>query len=203
MKANDEAVRETDRLEQLQDRFELWRRDHPGRHRLPQELWCAAAELAQQCGLYRTAKRLRLGYDSLKRHMPNSAVVRGKRLRRPKFVELLPSSPMAMAECSVASGSEAIMAFSFERLCIGGHYGAASILENNSDSRIAWFHQFARTAGESAAASQRRRAPAVCRVLRPRRGAAAGRRGAPTDRHSAAANEPFRRRRCRGRQWQS
>jgi hypothetical protein len=33
--------------------------------------------------------------------MPKSAVVRGKRLRRPKFVELLPSSPMAMAECSV------------------------------------------------------------------------------------------------------
>ena len=101
MKANDEAVRESDQLEQLQDRFELWRREHPGRHRLPQELWCAAAELAQQYGLYRTAKRLRLGYDSLKRHMPKNAVVRGKRLRRPKFVELLPSSPMAMAECSV------------------------------------------------------------------------------------------------------
>ena len=67
MKANDEAVRESDQLEQLRDRFELWRRDHPGRHRIPQELWSAAAELAQQSGLYRKAKRLRLGYDSLNR----------------------------------------------------------------------------------------------------------------------------------------
>jgi hypothetical protein len=31
--------------------------------------------------------------------MPNSAVVRGKRVRRPKVVEVLPASPMA--ECSV------------------------------------------------------------------------------------------------------
>ena len=101
MKTNNEPVPDSDQLEQLHNRLELWRREHPGRHRLPQELWSAAADLTQQYGLYQTAKKLRLAYDSLKKHMPMSAVVRGKRPRKPKFVELLPSSSVAMPECSL------------------------------------------------------------------------------------------------------
>jgi hypothetical protein len=64
-----EALTRTNSLEQLRLRFELWRRNHPGRHRLPQELWSAAANLAQRYGVCRTAKALRLEYYSLKKHM--------------------------------------------------------------------------------------------------------------------------------------
>jgi hypothetical protein len=93
---------DTDQLEQLRHRFELWRGEHPGRHPLPQQLWSAAANLAQHYGVNRTAKTLRLSYYSLKEQMPVGAVGGKANLQRsPKFVELLPLSPAAMPECSV------------------------------------------------------------------------------------------------------
>ena len=100
MKPTHQLLTGVNPLEQLHDRFELWRRDHPGRHPLPQQLWSAAASLAQQYGVYRSAKALRLGYDSLKQHMPG-AVAGEKRPKAPRFVELLPLSPSAVPECCV------------------------------------------------------------------------------------------------------
>ena len=88
-------------LEQLRERLEDFRRGHAGRRRLPGELWSEAANVARQCGLYRTAKALRLSYYSLKRHVRGDGVKPGKLARAPKFVELRPLSAAAMAECSV------------------------------------------------------------------------------------------------------
>ena len=101
MKDTNEAVLNPNPLEQLRDRFELWRREHAGRHPLPQELWSAAADLAQQYGVNRTARALRLSYYALKEHMTVDTRGRGKRPRSAKFVELLPWNPGRMAECSV------------------------------------------------------------------------------------------------------
>lgn len=106
MKHTNEAVPnltplDSNPVEQLRNRFELWRREHRGRHPLPQELWSAAADLAQQYGLNRTARALRLSYYSLKEHMPVDTRGRGKRPRSAKFVELLPWSSAGMPECSV------------------------------------------------------------------------------------------------------
>lgn len=96
---HNEALTHTNPLEQLRVRFELWRRNHPGRPRLPQELWSAAANLAQRYGVCRTAKALRLEYYSLKKHMPMAAAGEGE--RSPRFVELLPLSSANIPECSV------------------------------------------------------------------------------------------------------
>ena len=103
MKPSDKSVLGTEQhqLEQLRDRFEVWRRDHPGRPRLPGELWSEAANLAQQCGVYRTAKMLRLSYYSLKRHVQVGGLGGGKAGRTPRFVELRPLTPAALSECSV------------------------------------------------------------------------------------------------------
>src|SRR5437588_8939362 len=53
-------------VEQVRRRFEQWRRRHPGRCRLTQSLWSAAAKLAQHYGLNHAARTLRLSYYSLK-----------------------------------------------------------------------------------------------------------------------------------------
>ena len=103
MKPSNKPVLDTQQhqLEQLRDRFETWRRDHQGRARLPGELWSEAASLAQQCGVCRTAKMLRLSYDSLKQHIQVNGLGGGKAVRTPRFVELRPLSPAGMPECSV------------------------------------------------------------------------------------------------------
>ena len=104
MKPTKEAVPhplDSNPLSQLRDRFELWRRQHPGRHHLPQDLWAAAANLAQQYGVSRTARTLRLSYYSLKEHRPESTPRKEKRPRSARFVELLPWNPTRMPACSV------------------------------------------------------------------------------------------------------
>jgi hypothetical protein len=88
--------------EQVRKRFEDWRLHNHGRPRLPQELWSAAVELARDYGLNRTARELRLSYDSLKKHMPADAAVGGRRRKRSaKFIELLPLSSATVPECSL------------------------------------------------------------------------------------------------------
>jgi hypothetical protein len=99
--SNDLPLNQTNQIEQLRDRFEFWRRDHPGRRPLPDELWSAAANLAQQYGVNPTAKALRLSYDSLKQHMPMAAAGGQNRQRTPRFVELLPLNPATMPEYSI------------------------------------------------------------------------------------------------------
>lgn len=103
MKSSNEPVVDArqHQLEQLRDRFEVWRSGRVGRAHLPGELWAEAAKVARQCGVYRTAKVLRLSYHSLKQHVQGDGL-RGEKLgRAPKFVELHRLSPTAMAECSV------------------------------------------------------------------------------------------------------
>jgi copper/silver efflux system protein len=47
-------------------RFERWRKSHRGRLPIPDALWRAAAELAKEHGVFRTAKVLRFDYTKLK-----------------------------------------------------------------------------------------------------------------------------------------
>jgi hypothetical protein len=89
-------------VEQVRSRFEEWRVQHPGRLRLPQDLWSAAAQLARHYGVNRTARELRLSYYSLKKHIQSAdAAEEGTPALSPKFIELMPGSSATMAECSV------------------------------------------------------------------------------------------------------
>jgi len=102
MQTSSDAVANSHQIEQVRNRFEVWRRGHAGRRPFPQELWSEAARLAQEYGVYRIAKALRLSYDSLKHHVPASAARAAKRKKTAaKFVELLPWSSDLLPECSL------------------------------------------------------------------------------------------------------
>lgn len=57
------------RLEAMRRRFQQWRRNRPGRSRIPHRLWAAAVKAAETYGLCRTARTLGLDYNALKRHV--------------------------------------------------------------------------------------------------------------------------------------
>lgn len=79
----------------LHGRFTRWRMSHTGRLPIPDPLWAAAAEMAREHGVFRTAKVLSLEYGKLKRLMAESPMGRRRtaRLSTPPtgFVELLPA----------------------------------------------------------------------------------------------------------------
>ena len=56
-------------LQQVGGRLKQWRKAHPPRTRLPEELWAAAVEVAGEEGIYLTARVLRLDYANLKRRV--------------------------------------------------------------------------------------------------------------------------------------
>src|ERR1039458_3273401 len=53
-------------MQRIYRRFERWRKSHRGRLPIPEALWAAAAELAREHGVFRTAKTLRLEHSKLK-----------------------------------------------------------------------------------------------------------------------------------------
>ena len=60
------GVRAAVRLTRLRGRIERWRGTRAKRSPMPAELWSAATELAQELGVYRVVRELRVGYGSLK-----------------------------------------------------------------------------------------------------------------------------------------
>jgi hypothetical protein len=66
-----------DRLEGLRRRFEQWRRTRKVRTRIPEPLWAAAVKLAEQYGVHRTAKALRVDYYALKERVEQNAISAG------------------------------------------------------------------------------------------------------------------------------
>ena len=82
-----------DGMRVLHSRFTRWRKSHTGRLPIPDPLWVAAAEMAREHGVFRTAKVLSLEYGKLKRLMAESHTGRRRtaRLSAPPaaFVELL------------------------------------------------------------------------------------------------------------------
>ena len=82
--------------------FERWRRDHKPPTRFPESLWSLAIELAQEYGLSRTSRALRLDYNGLKKRLeyltPGEA---SPVIPSPPFLELLPSVTPPTVECTI------------------------------------------------------------------------------------------------------
>ena len=95
--------REVDaRLERLAGRFARWRAGRPRGARIPATLWAAAAKLAADLGLSRTATALGVSYYSLKRRCEEAEQLASS-ASSPKeslFVEL-PPTHLAARECVV------------------------------------------------------------------------------------------------------
>jgi len=89
------------RLRAGRQRFERWRAQHTGRPRLPKSLWRSAVKLAAEFGVHRTAKALRLNYESLKARV-NAARPEPSSAGSPAtFVELLPGAVHLARPCVV------------------------------------------------------------------------------------------------------
>jgi hypothetical protein len=89
-------------MERIYRRFERWRKSHRGRLPIPAALWAAAAEVAREHGLFRTAKTLRLEHNKLKR-MVASAKPAVRRAPAPPagFLELVAPQAASPTECVI------------------------------------------------------------------------------------------------------
>jgi hypothetical protein len=94
-----------DGMRVVYERFARWRKSHAGRLPIPEPLWTAAAELAREHGVFRTAKVLSLEYGKLKRLTTEShpGSLRTALLGAPPaaFVELLTPGTGSGAECLI------------------------------------------------------------------------------------------------------
>ena len=90
------------KLARGRERFEKWRSKHKTYRRLPEYLWSAAAKLAGEYGLNRTARALRLDYKGLKKRI--EVADSGDHLQTtigPKFLELPLSGTNVTTECII------------------------------------------------------------------------------------------------------
>jgi hypothetical protein len=104
-----------DDVEELRKRFEEFRNQHETRTRLPEELWRAAAEIAERRGMNLVCRCLRLDANSLKKWMVRGASgPRRKYTRRKRsavappatFVELLTPASGVGASCIIEVESQ-------------------------------------------------------------------------------------------------
>jgi hypothetical protein len=72
-------------LEELRRRFKVWRGGRRKGRRIPEELWEAAAGLAQELGVARVAQSLSLSHSGLKRRVAGPVATAGP--SAPAFVE--------------------------------------------------------------------------------------------------------------------
>jgi len=103
-------------VEELRKRFEEFRNRHETRTRLPEELWRAAAEIAERRGMNLVCRYLRLDANSLKKWMGRGGVSgpRRKYTRRKHsavapaaaFAELLTPASRVAASCIVEVESQ-------------------------------------------------------------------------------------------------
>lgn len=87
-------------IEEVQARFEDWRRKRQGRSAIPDELWSAASQLAHRHGVNRIAAALHLDGGKLKRRMAVAGTT-AKRTAPPAFVELIAPRATGLAECTI------------------------------------------------------------------------------------------------------
>src|ERR1035438_9073405 len=76
-------------MQRIYRRFERWRSSHRGRLPIPKALWAAAAEVAREHGVFRTAKILHLEYGKLKRMAASATPVRRASTPPAAFLELV------------------------------------------------------------------------------------------------------------------
>jgi hypothetical protein len=88
-------------LEQVQHRFELWRKRRKRCSPIPEPLWISAVELAREHGLHRTARALRLNYYSLKERLSAVEGPPCSSQNQATFVELLTPGARGLSACTI------------------------------------------------------------------------------------------------------
>ena len=99
-------------LEQVKERFALWRKSRRRGERISSALWAAATSLVEQHGLHGTAKALRVDGGRLKKRLTGSAGPTRAARAAPQFVELF-----AQPASNAAPGSHCIVEMQNVRGC--------------------------------------------------------------------------------------
>jgi len=86
------------RLAGLEQQFAAWRKTRAKCERIPERLWKAAAKLAVEFGLSRTAKLLKVDYYHLKKRLDRYGVSSN---RNPAFMEIPPVAFPSSGECVI------------------------------------------------------------------------------------------------------
>ena len=87
-------------IAQLQLQLNEIRSTRPRGKRLPDSVWQAAVELAREHGVYSVAHHLRLDYAGLKKRL-GGVSHRGRKARKPAFVELFAPPSAMLGECLI------------------------------------------------------------------------------------------------------
>ena len=89
-------------MQRIYRRFERWRSSHRGRLPIPKGLWAAAAEVAREHGVFRTAKTLRLEHGKLKRLVASAKPAVRRATAPPRgFLELVAPQAVSSTECVI------------------------------------------------------------------------------------------------------
>lgn len=91
-------------LEQVKQRFALWREGRKHGERISGALWAAAVDMAGQHGLQRTAQELRIDCERLKKRLDGGVGQVHADKAEPRFVEMFAPpafSAAAITECIV------------------------------------------------------------------------------------------------------
>jgi len=85
----------------LQRQLQDFRSSQPVRTKLPESLWQAAVELAQQYGIYPAAHPLRLDYMGLKKRLGEVSPPDRQKAAAPAFVELVAAQRATLEACVI------------------------------------------------------------------------------------------------------
>jgi|RhiMetdeSRZDD1v2_1073273.scaffolds.fasta_scaffold1173038_2 hypothetical protein len=89
-------------MEEVQARFNQWRKTRRGRSRIPDELWAAAGELARKHGVNRISRVLRLEFNHLKRMAEAGGQISTTRAEKaPAFLELVNPGARGLPEYTI------------------------------------------------------------------------------------------------------
>jgi len=102
-----------DDVEELRKRFEDFRGQHQRRTRLPEELWRAAAEIAQRRGMSLVCRCLRLDANSLKKWMGKG--VREPSEKRASRKSKAPTPPTAFLELLTPTAASCVIEVESQR----------------------------------------------------------------------------------------
>lgn len=75
-------------LEEVQERFDVWRKEKKRRDPIPPALWESAVSLVGQYSINTVAKHFRLNYNELKMRTKGYPIVPADKKRSPAFIEL-------------------------------------------------------------------------------------------------------------------
>lgn len=90
-------------IQALRQRLDRWRETSKPGMRIPDSLWSGAVDLAREFGVHRTAKALRLNYDTLKKRLAETSPDTDGTAssERSAFVELFTAQQVSNHRCLV------------------------------------------------------------------------------------------------------